>query len=487
MDDASLDYFKSLGCTHLWCTGVIRHATTCRTGGCTPSHPQIVKGAAGSPYAITDYYDVNPYMAANPEKRMDEFAAMAGRIHAKGMKLIIDYVPNHVSRDCVNFGADDDKTVHWSPSNDYYYYPGQTLHLPTAFAPNEDFKEPYHECPARATGNNCFHNHPGVNDWYETVKLNYCEYRTPTWDKMLDILKFWCSKGVDGFRCDMVELVPEQFFLWVIDEVKKEYPDTVFIAEVYSKESYYHYIREARFDYLYDKSGLYESLRAIVDRNIGGDNTPMQLWQSCSRITSNWQYLGDLQPYMLNFLENHDEQRIASDFFAGDPRKAFAAMAVSLLLNKAPFMLYYGQEVGERGMEQEGFSGLDGRTTIFDWWEVKSISRLREYVHSGKGLSEEELQLLEKYRSLLHFAASTHAITEGSTYDLCYCNVYSRGFDTDRHFAFLRYDDSECYLVVCNFSSKDADMDICIPADTPFERTVSVNVPAFDYLIMKIQ
>lgn len=486
IDEASLDYFKSMGCSHLWCTGVIRHATKSDANGCIPSHPQIVKGEAGSPYAISDYYDVNPYLASDPEHRMDEFKSLVERIHSKGLKLIIDFVPNHVSRDCANFGQDDNTSVHWAPENDFYYYPGQTLRLPTKFEPNAHFSEPYIECPAKATGNNCFHSHPDVNDWYETVKLNYCDFHTATWDKMLAILKYWCSLGVDGFRCDMVELVPEQFLVWAIDQVKEEYPDVTFIAEVYSKESYYRYIRSDHFDYLYDKSGLYESLRAIMDKNIYDNHTPVQLWQSTTRITSNWQYLGDLQPYMLNFLENHDEQRIASDFFAGDAFKGFAAVAVSLLLNQAPFMLYYGQEVGERGMEAEGFSGIDGRTTIFDWCTVDKIERLRKYIHTGKGLNEDELALLKKYRELVSFAASTPAVTSGQTYDLCYCNVYSNGFDVDRHFAFLRYDENETYLVACNFSSTAAQMNINIPTPEGVEKNAVVSVAPFDYTIIKL-
>lgn len=491
MDSASLDYFRWLGCSHVWYTGVIRHATKESTHGCMPSNPQFVKGNAGSPYAITDYYDVNPYLADNPDKRMDEFMELLKRTHDAGLKVIIDFVPNHVSRDYgrVNpvpghpvLGLDDDRSVHWKHENDFYYYPGQALQLPVPPVPGE---VQYVEYPAMATGNNCFSPAPGINDWYETVKINYCETHSPTWDKMYDIVRFWAEKGVDGFRCDMVELVPVSFFTWLIAEIKKDYPDIVFIAEVYQKDSYRKYIREAGFDFLYDKSGLYDTLRTIVTKNVDDNGMPVELWQSAEGITRNWQYLGDLQPYMLNFLENHDEQRFASDFFGKDGANSFAALNVSLCLNRAPFMLYMGEELGENGMDAEGFSGADGRTTIFDWWSVKSLRTLNTIIHrnlyqsieSGtidaatleeNGISEHEAMIFRRYAKLLRLAASSEALRKGMSYDLCYCNTSSEGFDRTRHFAWLRDYGNETLLFAANFSAREAQMELTIP-DHAFE------------------
>lgn len=491
MDSASLDYIRWLGCSHVWYTGVIRHATKESTHGCMPSNPQFVKGNAGSPYAITDYYDVNPYLADNPDKRMDEFMELLKRTHDAGLKVIIDFVPNHVSRDYgrVNpvpghpvLGLDDDRSVHWKHENDFYYYPGQALQLPVPPVPGE---VQYVEYPAMATGNNCFSPAPGINDWYETVKINYCETHSPTWDKMYDIVRFWAEKGVDGFRCDMVELVPVSFFTWLIAEIKKDYPDIVFIAEVYQKDSYRKYIREAGFDFLYDKSGLYDTLRTIVTKNVDDNGMPVELWQSAEGITRNWQYLGDLQPYMLNFLENHDEQRFASGFFGKDGANSFAALNVSLCLNRAPFMLYMGEELGENGMDAEGFSGADGRTTIFDWWSVKSLRTLNTIIHrnlyqsieSGtidaatleeNGISEHEAMIFRRYAKLLRLAASSEALRKGMSYDLCYCNTSSEGFDRTRHFAWLRDYGNETLLFAANFSAREAQMELTIP-DHAFE------------------
>lgn len=461
---------------------MIRHATNCASAGCTPSHPQFVKGEAGSPYAITDYYDVNPYLADNPDERMAEFDALVQRTHNHSLKVIMDFVPNHVSRDNVNFGADDDKTVHWKAENDFYYYPGQELRLPVDFVPRNGFEEAYREFPARATGNNCFNAAPSMNDWYETVKLNYCDFHTGTWDKMLDILCFWAERGVDGFRCDMVELVPPEFMKWLISEMKSRYPSLIFIAEVYGKDGYRSYLNNVGFDCLYDKSGLYDILQAIVYHNVHEDHMPMELWYSTRRITGNWQYLGDIQEGMLNFLENHDEQRLASEGFAAKPSNGFAALAVSLLFNNASFMLYSGQELGERGMDEEGYSGRDGRSSIFDWWKPRSQSVLWNFIHGLGELEGEDKIIFDKYLSLINLSHSK-IFSSGMTYDLCFCNVSSPGFDLDRHFAFLRYDDMECCLAVCNFGPRDSHITVDIPVR---DTSVTLDVPAFDCIIEKL-
>lgn len=463
IDTPTLDYLRdALGITHVWYTGILRHATCCATHGCTPSSFQWVKGNAGSPYSITDYYDVNPYLATDPSHRMEEFEDLIRRTHEAGLKVIIDFVPNHVARDygCGSdgrrpvFGDRDDDTVHWRPENDFFYYPGEALRLPV---PGD-----YEEFPAKASGN-CYSPEPSVNDWYDTVKLNYCDERTGTWDRMRDILLFWAGKGVDGFRCDMVELVPVEFMTWLIREVKQAWPDLLFIAEVYQKNLYAKYVNEVGFDCLYDKSGLYDALHDIVSKQANDSGVPVEQWQSVRRITWNWQSLGELQPYMLNFLENHDEQRLGSDYFARNGKNALAALHVSLLLNTAPFMLYFGQEVGERGMDREGMSGLDGRTSIFDWWCPESLGRLYRHLHGTGDLMPEEKELLRRYEELLRFAATDPAIRKGDTYDLCYCNFASDGFNQDCHYAFLRHYEDETLLIVSNFSHHSSDLELYIP------------------------
>ena len=504
IDTISLEYLRSLGVSHVWYTGIIRHATAEDSDGCTPSSADWVKGRAGSPYSITDYYDVNPYLADEPENRMEEFHKLVERTHAAGLKVIIDFVPNHVARNYGRFaaahpaptgmaalGESDDKSVHWKDSNDFFYYPGIPLALPIQ-------NQTYMEMPAMASGNS-YTSSPGVNDWYDTIKLNYCDSHTETWEKMYDIVNFWAGHGVDGFRCDMVELVPQAFFKWLISRIKKDRPNLLFVAEVYQKTLYSKYIREIGFDLLYDKSGIYDTLRAIVEKNAKDSGVPVEDWQSAKRITWNWQSLGDLQPYMLNFLENHDEQRFASDFFGCDARNSYAALYTALYMNNAPFMLYAGEEVGERGMDNEGFSGRDGRTSIFDWWAPSSLTRLYKYIHGEKkALTPEEETMLDTYRKALKFAAEDNAVSKGTFYDLCYCNYASDGFNPDRHFAFLRDFEDETLLIVCNFSKNDADMKISIPEHAfnwmkmpeseEFNHTtpVSVHVPATNGVIIKL-
>ena len=504
IDTISLEYLRSLGVSHVWYTGIIRHATAEDSDGCTPSSADWVKGRAGSPYSITDYYDVNPYLADEPENRMEEFHKLVERTHAAGLKVIIDFVPNHVARDYGRFaaahpaptgmaalGESDDKSVHWKDSNDFFYYPGIPLALPIQ-------NQTYMEMPAMASGNS-YTSSPGVNNWYDTIKLNYCDSHTETWEKMYDIVNFWAGQGVDGFRCDMVELVPQAFFKWLISRIKKGRPNLLFVAEVYQKTLYSKYIREIGFDLLYDKSGIYDTLRTIVEKNAKDSGVPVEDWQSAKRITWNWQSLGDLQPYMLNFLENHDEQRFASDFFGCDARNSYAALYTALYMNNAPFMLYAGEEVGERGMDNEGFSGRDGRTSIFDWWAPSSLTRLYKYIHGEKkALTPEEETMLDTYRKALKFAAEDNAVSKGTFYDLCYCNYASDGFNPDRHFAFLRDFEDETLLIVCNFSKNDADMKISIPEHAfnwmkmheseEFNHTtpVSVHVPATNGVIIKL-
>ena len=516
IDKKTLEYLKWLGCSHVWFTGVIRHSTQEDVAGCIQSHPQFVKGKAGSPYAICDYYDVNPYLADNPSDRLDEFKSLIKRTHDNGLKVIIDFVPNHVSRDYgkVNpvaghpvLGKDDDTAIHWKKENDFFYYPGESLTLPT---PVPEGMEPFSEYPAKATGNNCYTPTPGVNDWYETVKLNYGDEHTPTWDKMLDIVLYWAGMGVDGFRCDMVELVPPSFMKWMISSVKQSYPDVIFIAEVYKKDLYGQYVHNVGFDYLYDKSGLYDTLRAVVEKNVSDTGMPVELWQSAMGITRCWQSLGDLQPHMLNFLENHDEQRFGSEFFGKVGSNTFAPLYTSLFMNTAPFMVYFGEEVGEAGMDEEGFSGRDGRTTIFDWWSIGSVRRLRKLIDSGEyrsekvsalvkaGLKRNEAEVFSRFSKALRLASSDTAISMGTTYDLCYCNMSSDGFDRDRHFIFLRDYQDHTVLVASNFSQHTAKMKITIP-DHAFEwmeipvtedlypgKIIEVEVPPMDGTIIQL-
>lgn len=469
----ALSKIKELGATHIWYTGVIEHATQTDYTAyhIQKDHRAVVKGKAGSPYAIKDYYDIDPDLADHVENRMEEFEALVARTHDAGMKVIIDFVPNHVARQYhsdaqYNFieelGQNDNTSKAFDPNNNFYYIPGQPLTLPFT---NDDEGLGYSEFPAKATGNDRFDAFPNCNDWYETVKLNYgvdylngrSKHFDPipnTWHKMLDILRFWASKQIDGFRCDMAEMVPVEFWEWAIPLVKKDY-QVIFIAEVYNPAEYRNYIFNGHFDYLYDKVGLYDTLRAVICGQAPASNIP-----AC------WQSLEGIQSHMLNFLENHDEQRLASDFFAKDPSAGISGLMVSALMNTNPMMIYSGQELGERGMDEEGFSGLDGRTTIFDYW---SVSTLRNWKNGGKydggKLTEKQKQLRQQYAAILNIAKNEPAITQGSFFDLMYTNEKNRFFNNRNQYAFLRKHKNEVILVVANFTHSEQNVWVNIPED----------------------
>ena len=467
----TLKHIREMGVSHIWYTGVIRHATMTDYSayGIPRQHPAVVKGRAGSPYAITDYYDIDPDLATDVSQRMQEFEALVERTHQAGMKVIIDFVPNHVARQyhsickpegVKDLGEEDNPQNGFDPQNNFYYCPGQR------FTPYFDLyhgeTEPYFEEPAKATGNDCFHNAPGMNDWYETVKLNYgldyyagrVGHFSPipnTWDKMTDILLFWASKGVDGFRCDMAEMVPAAFWHWATDKVKFRYPKMLFIGEVYNPAEYRNYLA-AGFDYLYDKVGMYDTLREVICGR-----------QSTHAITGSWQQTDDIRDHMLYFLENHDEQRVASSFFAGSGSKGIPGLVVSALLQQNPLMIYAGQEFGERGMDKEGFSGHDGRTTIFDYWSVDTLVRA-----ATRKLTVEEKLLKMQYNKVCQIAVTEKAAVDGACFDLMYVNGHLH-----RQYAFIRKAGSEVLLVVANFDELPVRIDVTIPAH------------AFDFLKIK--
>lgn len=469
-----LNKIQEMGFNYIWYTGVIRHATTTdySSFGIPRQNNRVVKGRAGSPYAITDYYDIDPDLAENVANRMAEFEALIDRTHKAGLKCIIDFVPNHVAREyhsiCKprgenDLGETDDSSMNFSTRNNFYYCWGQQLDMSDVDLQRLPYTldEPYVEKPAKATGNDCFSSRPQTNDWYETVKLNYgidyCDaggrsyHYLPipdTWVKMKNILLFWAGKGVDGFRCDMAEMVPPEFWHFATSAIKDVYPNIIFIGEVYDQSKYHTYVTSG-FDYLYDKVGMYDCLRAIIRNE-----------RPASAITYEWQHEDDIHDHMLYFLENHDEQRIASDFFAGDASKALPALIAAVCMRNNPFMVYAGQEYGERGMDAEGFSGKDGRTTIFDYWRPASI--YKGFFNKSQ-LSLSEKQIYAMYHIVLRLANKEPALREGDFFDLMYVNPASEFFDPRHQFVFLRKKDNNVILVVVNFGDAPADIKVKIP------------------------
>ncbi|PWS31937.1 alpha-amylase [Pedobacter paludis] len=463
--DKALDGLKELHVNYVWYTGALAHAslTDYSKYGIKVDDADVVKGRAGSPYAVRDYYDVDPDLAVDVKNRMKEFEALIKRTHKKDLKVIIDFIPNHVARgyhsyakpkNVIDFGEKDDLTKGFSAQNDFYYIPGQKFLVPqhepkqTPISALQDGK--FDENPAKATGNNVFVAQPKYDDWFETIKLNYgVDYQNgekqyfepipPVWNKMRDILVFWAKKDVDGFRCDMAEMVPIAFWNWVIPQVKKVNQNILFIGEAYNPQVYHQYLNEGKFDYLYDKVGLYDGLKKLIRNEPTADVASINyVWQKESAG------FGD---HMLRFLENHDEERIASAGFAGKPELALPAMVVSATLGAGPVMLYFGQEVGELGKGAEGFGGDDNRTTIFDYWGVPAHQKwMNNGLFDGHKLSASQQKLRAYYQQLLKVTTQSDAIIHGDIFE-----VPHTGNMNNRMYAFIRYSGKQRLLVVVNF------------------------------------
>lgn len=485
INDKVLKEIKNMGFTHVWYTGVIEHATMTDYSqfGIKPDDPDVVKGRAGSPYAVRDYYDVDPDLANDVKNRMGEYEALINRTHQNGLKVLMDFVPNHVARTYASdvkpdnirdFGQDDDKNRSFDPKNDFYYSPGQQFVVPQGYNPGgNEFHSPlkdgkFDEFPAKATGNDVFSPWPSINDWFETVKLNYgVDYMgghhayfdpvPPIWNKMYDILHFWSEKGIDGFRCDMVEMVPFEFWGWIIPKLKEVFPQLIFIGEAYNTNKYHDYIFNGKFDYLYDKVGLYDAIKRLTRNEPNATTWDInRVWnQDCKTI--------DL--HMLRFMENHDEQRIASPYFAGDPWLAVPGMIVTATLNTGPVMIYFGQEVGEPANGEEGFSGNDGRTTIFDYWGVPEHQKwLNDGKLDGGRLSDGQKKLRDLYSRLLNLVRDNEALRAGAFWELMLANEHQQGFDQRLYF-FLRYTDKQRILVIANFNRDERKLQVKLSDD----------------------
>ena len=498
--DKALDEIKDLGGTYIWYTGVPHHALVrdYTSIGISNDDPEVVKGRAGSPYAVKDYYNVNPDLAVNPANRLQEFEALIARSHKAGLKVIIDIVPNHIARKYEgksnpegvrDFGADDDTSVEYKRDNNFYYIPNTPFEVPEADKPLNGEYNPlidgkFDEYPAKWTGNGSRKSKPDRNDWYETVKVNYgirpdgskdfpelpvgfdtksCEEHFAfwkdknvpnSWVKFRDIALYWTDKGVDGFRYDMAEMVPYEFWSYLNSSIKMKNPDAFLLAEVYNPNEYRNYIRLGKMDYLYDKVETYDKLKEIIQ----GKSTPDGLSDIQNRMA-------DIEHHMLHFLDNHDEQRLASPEFAGTPQKGKPLMVVSATISSSPTMVYFGQEVGEAGNENAGF-GTRSRTSIFDYIGVPNHQR---WMNGGKfdggQLSQEEKDLRDFYKRLLDFSINSSALM-GKFQEIQTINRQStQGYD-EGIYAYTRWSDSQKLIVVTNFSGlTTSTFELKIPAD----------------------
>lgn len=488
--ETALKAIKDLGVTHMWYTGVPHHALVYdyTAFGISNDDPDVVKGRAGSPYAVKDYYNVNPDLATDVSKRLEEFETLIARTHTVGMKVIIDIVPNHVARHYKSlskpagekdFGEDDDKTVEYKRDNDFYYIPGKAFEVPAAknnYKPLGGEAHPmadgkFDENPAKWTGNGSRLAQPDFYDWYETVKINYGvrpdgtkDFDTlpagfagkpytdhaafwkdkdvpSSWKKFKNIALYWLDKGVDGFRFDMAEMVPVEFWSYMNSAIKTKNPNATLIAEVYNPSLYRDYIHKGKMDYLYDKVELYDTLKHIIQGHGSTDN-----------LVKIQEGLKDIEHHMLHFLENHDEQRIASPDFAGSAEKAKPAMVVSATMSTSPTLIYFGQEVGEPGREAAGF-GSPTRTSIFDYVGVPNHQRwMNGGRFDGSGLTQEEKDLRTFYKTLLNFSLGSTALM-GAFADMHTHNRSTNPAYHNKLYSFARWSKDQKLLVIANFSA----------------------------------
>lgn len=485
INEKALQELKKIGVNYVWYTGVIEHATMTdySSFGIKNDDPDVVKGRAGSPYAIKDYYDVAPDLAVEVKNRMKEYEDLVNRTHKQGLKVLMDFVPNHVARtyhsdvrpkSVEDLGLNDNLEKAFDPQNDFYYIPGQKFVVPAGYNPggsefNSDLKDGFFdENPAKVTGNNVFNSTPKIDDWFETIKLNYGldvqnnneKHFMPhpsVWRKMKEILFFWASKGIDGFRCDMAEMIPIEFWSWAITDLKKKYPNLIFIAEAYDKNEYKNFLINGKFDFLYDKTGLYDGIKRLIRNEQNATvNDISYVWRSESYGFSQ---------HMLRFLENHDEIRIASKDFAENPWCAVPGMVVIATLSSGPILIYNGQEVGEPAKDASGFSVDDGRSTIFDYWSLPQHQKwMNGGAFDGGKLDENQKSLRQFYSKLLNVSVNNEAISNGNFYELLQANQTSVGFN-DKIYAFLRYSKKIRVLILANFNTNESYLTVSLPKD----------------------
>ena len=504
-----LEKFRSDGFTHIWLTGILQQATATDYSDLDQpaDDPDLLKGIAGSPYAIRDYFDVCPDYADDPAKRIEEFQALAARMKAAGLSLLIDFVPNHVARSYwsdihpkLSFGRKDRSKVFFHPKNNFFYLTPEVaegsgpLRLPSSgghaagtFGRTDGLFAPEHRL-GRVTGNNVVSWAPSRDDWYETVKLNYGydflhpenepEYpsadtprkRVPdTWWKMDAVIAYWQGLGVDGFRVDMAHMVPPEFWKWLIYRARQREAGVFFCAEAYNDDPAGVRSRDpvfpesdgvslplldAGFNAVYDDSG-YDEAKHLMEGTAWANDLD-------AAETALGPFFFDCG---LRYVENHDEERVAHpESWGGLGMEAGRPAAAALFaLSRGPVMVYHGQEVGEPGLGEEGFGGEDRRTTIFDYWSLPELNKWwNNGAADGAGLSPDQRGLRAWYVRLLRlleepaFARGNTLLLNAANRDNPFFGKVADAGPSGRWLqAFLRSDpeSGSHYLVTVNFHS----------------------------------
>jgi glycosidase len=259
---ARLDQLKDVGVTILWLM---------------PIHPvgqEKKKGTIGSPYAVRDYYAINPDYGTK-----EDLKRLVGEAHRRGMKVIIDIVANHTSWDSVLM-----------KQSDFYT----------------------HDASGKII--------PPVPDWADVADLNYDNPRLR--DYMVEMLKYWLKEfDLDGFRCDVAGFVPTDFWERARTELERIKPDIVMLAEWDSPDLL---VKAFDFDYAWPMhSALTEVLMGMKPATAF-----RQTWEDERKKFPR----GALH---MRFSDNHDERRAVARF---GERGALAASALMFTLDGVPLI-----------------------------------------------------------------------------------------------------------------------------------------------------
>ncbi|TRU48492.1 MAG: alpha-amylase [Microcystis aeruginosa Ma_QC_Ca_00000000_S207] len=511
----ALQSLHQLGVTHVWLTGCLCQATLTdySSQGMPADDPDVVKGIAGSFYSIRDYFDVCPDYTVDPADRMTEFEELIARIHAAGLKCLIDFVPNHVARGYesvvrpdLNFGDGDDTSAFFKRDNHFFYLvepPGQKLRLskpshwnPSGVAFDGEFAREDGDLgqPPKATGNNGFGVTLGDNDWYDTIKLNYgfnfvdgsCQFspRPRTWELMNKVIAYWQAKGVDGFRCDFAHYVPDEFWTWLISEARQRDPVSFFIAEAYPDKNSKDPVKDmqefinAGFDAVYHDAA-YDTLKQIYRVKVSQDDYDREMRSPPVA-----------RQHLVEYLENHDERRIASPIVSSDgpdgsgfgsAEAGYQLAPLQFLYSRGPVLLLNGQEVGEPGAGEEGYNTDDGRTTFFDYWTMPEfVGWVNGHAYDGGGLSDAQKNLRKFYSALLGLCQDTSVQGDGY-WGLKYFNRPDKFPDCPSDlYSFARFENNSgrVLIVVANFRTNSNGLDGCIriPPELASEARLNGNV-----------
>jgi len=287
-----------------------------------------------------------------------------------------------------------------------------------------------------------------------TSELEDLDSVPDTWLKLDQVIEYWQSMGVDGFRCDMAHMVPISFWKWLVARGRDRDEHVYFTGEAYDSDptkltegNVLHQLLDSGFDSVYD-SRSYDLVKGIYEEGKWANDLDELLWDH-KRLHK-----------MLRYIENHDEVRVASPGNWGDWGASVgkAATAVIMGTGRSGMLLYSGQEVAENAAEAEGFSKADGRSSIFDYWSGEQLCKWTNQLKFDGGRLDQYQQDLRAWYAWWYNLMHEPEFRCGEVFGL---NNYNKentkfgrleGETVSGHwiYAYLRYTEELISLVVVN-------------------------------------